>query len=329
MSTSRYAREVDLADLNNAHTLGILSVPPGSRVLDLGAADGSVARGLVERGCKVWAVEVDPSSATAAEAVCERVVVADVEQLDIASAFDGVDFDAVLLLDVLEHLRDPLPVLRRCAALVGSDGRLVLSIPNIAHAAVRLALLSGRFRYTERGLLDGTHLRFFDRAGVQQLLEDAGLVVVEDLRTTAGVTETEIPIDLDSFSSEVVAEATGDADSDTYQFVLVAGPGEAGGASGSLAPELQRRVHELEDRIRELEAAQRDVQFLRDDLALKEAYLVDLRAKNAEHAERERLLASELERHRHELDVLKDSLSWRITAPLRSLMAGRRSPRRP
>jgi 2-polyprenyl-3-methyl-5-hydroxy-6-metoxy-1,4-benzoquinol methylase len=322
MSTSRYAREVDLTDLNNAHTLGILAVPPGSRVLDIGAASGSVARGLVERDCKVWAVEIDPESARAAEPMCEQVVVADVEKLDIASAFDGVEFDAVLLLDVLEHLRDPLAVLRKCAAMVGGGGRLVMSIPNVAHAAVRLALLSGRFRYTERGLLDETHLRFFDRAAADQLLVDAELTVIEDLRTTAGLTETEIPIEPGSFPPEVIAEATRDPDSETYQFIFVATPRRDGAAlAGSLALELQRRVEELERMIRELETERRDIDFLEQDLRLKETYLIDLRAKLAEGAARERELEKDVRVYRAALAGVEHSFSWRITAPLRRLKA--------
>ena len=330
MSTSRYAQDIDLADLNSSRTLAILSVAPGSRVLDIGAADGSVARALVQRGCSVCAVEVDPASAREAEEHCEQVVIADVEELDVQDAFSGLDFDAVLLLDVLEHLRDPLAVLRNVTGVIREDGRVIVSIPNVAHAAVALALLSGRFRYTELGLLDRTHLRFFDKPAVDQLLADADLVVQEEFRVTRGPTETEIPIDPNAFSPDVLAHATQDPESATYQFVVVAAAGRDGADSpASLTGALKRRVDELEEVIREAEvharsleeqltrrhdaelsASRREVSLLHQDLHLKEKHLAKLRADGQA---RDASLAA-----------IQGSLSWRITAPLRAAKQRRR-----
>ena len=85
-------------------------------------------------------------------------------------------FDVVLLLDVLEHLRDPERILRRARrALTG--GRVIVSLPNVANVTVRLTLLFGRFEYTERGILDRTHLRFFTRRSALRMLRDAGFTV--------------------------------------------------------------------------------------------------------------------------------------------------------
>jgi len=71
----------------------------------------------------------------------------------------------------LEHLRNPWRVLEETQQLLKSEGYIVVSIPNIAHGAIRLALLQGRFEYTELGILDNTHLRFFTRKTVEQLFE--------------------------------------------------------------------------------------------------------------------------------------------------------------
>ncbi len=326
MSTSRYTQEIDLADLNNSHTLAILSVPPGSRVLDIGAADGSVARALVQRGCTVCAVEVDQPSARAAEEHCEQVVIADVEELDVNAAFGGLDFDVILLLDVLEHLRDPLAVLRNVSAVLREDGRLIVSIPNVAHAAVRLALLEGRFQYTELGLLDKSHLRFFDKPAADQLLADAGLVVQQELRVTRGPTETEITIDLAELPPDVVAVATRDPESETYQFVFVASRGVTAD-SLSLTQALQKRVDDLETIIREAEAeleqvvrrhdaelsaSRREVSLLHQDLQLKEKFIAELRGTVAQ-------AQAELRAREAGLTMVQSSLSWRVTSPLRSV----------
>ena len=262
MASSRYSYSVDLEDLNTSHSLAILSVRPGSRVLDIGAADGSVARVLAGRGCRVSAVERDESAARQAALVCEHVATGDIEHLDLEQALGGQRFDVVLLLDVLEHLREPLDVLKRAAAVLVPGGQIIASLPNVAHGAVRLALLRGSFEYTETGLLDRTHLRFFDRPAIEGLFRAAGLDIRDCLRVTRGLTETEIPIDPQAFLPAVVNEVAQDPESTTYQFVIVAVPGDESGAArggDSLAGRLQQRLLATERRFREVEGYARSV----------------------------------------------------------------------
>jgi len=262
VASSRYSYSVDLEDLNTSHSLAILSVRPGSRVLDIGAADGSVARVLAARGCRVSAVERDETAAREAALVCEHVATGDIENLDLDQALGGQRFDVVLLLDVLEHLREPLDVLKHAAAVLAPGGQIIASIPNVAHGAVRLALLRGSFEYTETGLLDRTHLRFFDRPAIEGLFRAAGLDIRDCLRVTRGLTETEIPIDPRAFPPAVVGEVAQDPESETYQVVIVAVPAaESGATSGveSLAGRLQQRLLATERRFREVEAYARSV----------------------------------------------------------------------
>ena len=219
---SRYARELDLRELN-AHTQGILLTPPGSDVLDVGTADGHpVVAGLTARGCRVWGVEIDEEAAAEAASMCESMVVGNVEQLDLAAAFGEQRFDVVLCLDVLEHLVEPLDTLRRLKDLLTPTGILVASIPNVTHAAVRLQLLDGRFTYTDTGLLDRTHVRFFDRTEVTALFDDAGLTVLERLEVRREPHETEIPVDLSAVPAETLAQVTADPDARVFQWMLVA-----------------------------------------------------------------------------------------------------------
>ena len=188
--TSRYQRDIETVLVNDSVAYAVAAVPPGARVLDIGAADGSVAAALGRTGCRVTGVEYDPETAEAAAAVCERIVVGDVEEMDLAGELDG-PYDAVLLLDVLEHLVDPVSVLRRIHPLLAPDGWLVLSVPNAAHAGLRLALLENRFDYADLGLLDRTHLRFFDHDGFVQLLADGGWTVLDETAVWREPTETE------------------------------------------------------------------------------------------------------------------------------------------
>jgi 2-polyprenyl-3-methyl-5-hydroxy-6-metoxy-1,4-benzoquinol methylase len=289
-----------------SHAQAVRMVTPGSTVLDVGAADGSVARPLSARGCRVWAVELDPGAAGKARAACERVIVGDVEAMDLEALLADQQFDYILCLDVLEHLRDPLAVLTRLRKHLATGGRVIASIPNVAHGAVRLSLLSGAFKYTRTGLLDSAHMRFFDRAGAEGLFADTGLRIVERLQVVRGLTETEIPVDPTAVAPAVLQQIRDDPDATTYQFILVGmladtANATALGTGGVSSTEMHGRdlqLHmervtshaslldielrdvraELERRMEELAIRHMELRHLRADLVVKEAFVTELRA---------------------------------------------------
>jgi 2-polyprenyl-3-methyl-5-hydroxy-6-metoxy-1,4-benzoquinol methylase len=162
-----------------AHGKMLSLVPPGSHVLDAGCSSGYLAEQLVARGCAVTGLELDPEAARLAERWCERVLVGDVERIDLD--LEPSTFDVVLCGDILEHLRDPRAALARWRPLLRPGGTLVLSTPNIANWSIRVALLFGSFRYTDRGILDRTHAHLFTRKSLLESLRLAGYrAVVED-----------------------------------------------------------------------------------------------------------------------------------------------------
>lgn len=152
--------------------LSFLGEGAGRRLLDVGAADGFLAEILTARGWVVTALERDQSLAEQARGKCAEVVVADLAEG--VPALCG-PFDAIVCADVLEHLGDPLSVLHALRPSLSREGWMVVSVPNVAHLWVRLSLLLGRFDYTERGILDRTHLRFFTRRTFLALLAEAEL----------------------------------------------------------------------------------------------------------------------------------------------------------
>jgi len=162
---------------HGGHAKLLALVGSGKRVLDVGCSSGYLARPLVERGCTVVGLERDPAAAEAARSVCADVLVGDVETT--ALPFEPGSFDVVLCGDLVEHLRDPEAFLVRVRPLLRAGGLLVLSTPNVANWALRLSLLAGRWRYTERGILDRTHVRLFTRKTLVETLERAGYRVVE------------------------------------------------------------------------------------------------------------------------------------------------------
>jgi 2-polyprenyl-3-methyl-5-hydroxy-6-metoxy-1,4-benzoquinol methylase len=175
MSASPYQLKSDPYS-SHAVILKRLGQGQGRRALDVGAADGFLSELLSRQGWQVTALERDPAQAAKARGRCHEVIVADLDQA--APKLSGT-FDAIVYGDVLEHLTDPLPVLVAINRSLAPAGRVVVSVPNVAHLWVRLQLLLGRWDYGDRGILDRTHLRFFTRRTFVRFLEEAGLSVTE------------------------------------------------------------------------------------------------------------------------------------------------------
>jgi SAM-dependent methyltransferase len=156
----------------SSHSLLLRQLPTinNRRVLDVGCASGYLTDLLAARGFHVTAVDLH----SAAPAGAAAFFTADLDQG--LPPLTG-PFDFIVCADVLEHLRDPLRLLRDMRALLAPDGALLLSLPNSGHWYFRANVLAGRFPQDDRGLFDRTHLHFFTWTGWLALLDRAGLRV--------------------------------------------------------------------------------------------------------------------------------------------------------
>jgi SAM-dependent methyltransferase len=164
--------------------LHVLSERPRPVVLDVGCGAGANAREIrrLAPDATLLGIEPHPHAAALARAACNEVFEGPLERwLDIES---GRRFDVVLLSDVIEHVADPLALLRRLAESPGlRSAAWLISVPNYAVWYNRLRTLAGRFSYTWSGLYDRTHLRFFTRRSLHELLARAGRQVVAEAST--------------------------------------------------------------------------------------------------------------------------------------------------
>jgi 2-polyprenyl-3-methyl-5-hydroxy-6-metoxy-1,4-benzoquinol methylase len=290
---SKYETKLNLDDRSSSHALIIELLGLDKQVLDVGCATGNLAEVLAGRGCRVTGIDIDPEAARQAEKHCERVIVGDVESLDLGAELDEADFDVIVFGDVLEHLKDPLQTLRRFKPFLQTEGYVIASIPNIAHGSVRLALMQGRFRYRSLGLVDDTHLRFFTRETVEQLFDDAGFLIADLRRTTRGVFDTEIEIDREQLHPEVLRMVEEDPEASTYQFVLSA---YRFGEAGMLAQDVRllseqlasrdRMIYELNRKLRNFEELKRLLDDRTEQLAEKEQEVSRLAHEIAERNDR-------------------------------------------
>lgn len=290
-----YSADIDLTDENNSHTLIVKLVGRGRRVLDLGCADGSLGQALTARGCTVTGVELDPEAARIAERVLHEVHVADLETTDLAELLPGREFDAVVLGDVLEHMSDPDVVLRAVSGLLAPNGCVVASVPNVAHGGVRLALLTGAWEYQDRGLLDRTHLRFFTRRSMLELLEQAGLLPLEVRATTVGVFEGEVRVAPQAVPADAVALVESDPDALAYQFVVKAVVDKPESELAAVAHAIRRLERDLEGARRSASAGEASIQesaVLRAESQVAKAHVLalekEIRELESELAERDK-----------------------------------------
>ncbi|MGW8283984.1 MAG: bifunctional glycosyltransferase/class I SAM-dependent methyltransferase, partial [Gemmatimonadota bacterium] len=158
----------------SSHSAALSTVPDGSRVLDIGCGPGDFARELMKKGCSVDGADqflpADPTAFT------EFRIWRDPDPLP----YRLNDYSWVLLLDVLEQVRNPEAFLDRLRSSSKShDGtpKILITTGNVAFWIVRIQALLGNFNYGKRGILDRTHTRLYTFRSLRTLLRQCGFKV--------------------------------------------------------------------------------------------------------------------------------------------------------
>lgn len=147
------------------------------RILEVGAGFGELGRILSDRAdVEIDAIEINPEASIHLKYFYRKHWIGDIENFDLNILAD--DYDCIIFPDVLEHLVNPWNVLRILAERLPPGGTIIASIPNVRNIGLLYRIfLQGRWDYQESGLLDRTHLRFFTRYSIIELIENSGLVI--------------------------------------------------------------------------------------------------------------------------------------------------------
>jgi SAM-dependent methyltransferase len=183
----------------------VLAERPAPVVLDVGSGAGANAREIrrLAPEATIAGIEPNPAAARLARAAADEVFEGTLESW--LEAEHDRRFDAVLLSDVIEHVADPLALLRRLNEHPGTRvAAWLVSVPNYAVWYNRLRTLAGSFSYSWSGLYDRTHLRFFTRKSLRELLERAGRSVTDE-RSTPSLVQSAAPLLRRPFESRVDA----------------------------------------------------------------------------------------------------------------------------
>lgn len=120
------------------------------------------------------------SEAIEAKKVLDHVIVGDIDSKEVLSRIKKLEkFDIIFAAALIEHLHNPWDSLKEWKKFLKKDGKLILSTSNVLHFSQRLKFLQGKFEYTDYGILDNTHLRFFTANTFPRLIKDCGYHVQE------------------------------------------------------------------------------------------------------------------------------------------------------
>ena len=152
-------------------------VGPHSRVLVIGRDTWPLSRTLSSAECRVAVVETRHDAPAGSATFSERVVVGDPDSLNLDTTLHGQQFDAIVAVRLLEHVRNPVEMLTALGKRLSAGGRVVAAVPNVTHGRIRLWFLAGR---SPAGLLSAdaaSPSHWYDGAGLRRTFERAGFVI--------------------------------------------------------------------------------------------------------------------------------------------------------
>jgi 2-polyprenyl-3-methyl-5-hydroxy-6-metoxy-1,4-benzoquinol methylase len=155
------------------------------KILEIGCGQANFSSQFVKNGVEVWGVEPDASAAKEASKELFKVFTGTIDQA--IKDLPDIYFDVIIINDVLEHLTYPLEVLKKLKIKLKENGVTVTSIPNVRYSKNIFNLTFKRdWKYTESGILDNTHFRFFTKKSIKRMHIDAGY----SIETIKGINRT-------------------------------------------------------------------------------------------------------------------------------------------
>jgi SAM-dependent methyltransferase len=149
------------------------------KVLDIGCGSGVFGQAIKNRiNCEVVGITYSQEEFDSAVNLLDKVILMDLNEPDF-SRLEVRSFDCIICSHVLEHLYWPRQLLKKLAGSISPSCKLVVALPNVLNFRQRLEFLKGNFKYSDWGVMDRTHFRFFDWDTSLKLLEESGYTVVE------------------------------------------------------------------------------------------------------------------------------------------------------
>ncbi len=196
-------------------------IPQGSKILDVGAGSGLLAKLFKYVGKDIIIDGVEPNK--------YAIAIAKDEYRKFYNGFvqDYIDdilkekYDYIVFADVIEHIDNPIKVFKDFFKQLDLSTKIIISTPNVAFGSVRLSLMNGRFDYVDSGILESTHLRFYTLDTLKKLILSLNLNIEKLYFLIRNINNTEINIQDLNCNPMMVYLVSKDELSHVYQFLLV------------------------------------------------------------------------------------------------------------
>lgn len=147
-----------------------------NRILDVGCGSGELGRHVKEKiACEYWGITYLQDEQNLASRWLDLVLLEDLDRYDTCNLGK---FDCIICSHVLEHLHNPKRLLEQLTSNLTPGGILIVALPNVLYWSQRIEFIRGNFKYTNGGLMDSTHLHFFEWQTSRRLIEESGFEVV-------------------------------------------------------------------------------------------------------------------------------------------------------
>lgn len=232
-----YNFQLDMTS-RNSNSVIINNILPNTKVLEVGCAYGRMTKYLKEQlNCQVDIIEINVAYGDSAKAYARRSFIGNViGNIETNDCFNSVQYegqylinsmvcsiraqyDYIIFADVLEHTHNPKEILCKYSSLLAKDGKIWISIPNIAHNAVIIDLMKNKFEYRDVGLMDKTHLKFFTSSSLEQMINEIGLNIFKKENLINAVENCEFMNGYAELPLEVARYLYHRPDAEVYQFV--------------------------------------------------------------------------------------------------------------
>ena len=167
--------------VHEQHNPDLLKLIPiqSKKLIEVGCSSGALAREFKKISTNSYwlGVEIDPTYAELARRYCDECIVLNIENAPENFWEETKNADCWIFGDTLEHLKDPWSILKLIRENISHKGSVVACIPNAQHWSIQAKLSIGDFRYEASGLLDKTHLRWFTRQTIIEMLDQSGFQI--------------------------------------------------------------------------------------------------------------------------------------------------------
>ncbi len=156
-------------------------IPLGdNKILEIGCGQGATLIKLKELGkaSEVVGLDINKDVLLKNRYKLDNILIGDIESLEIP--YSEEYFDIIICADILEHLIDPWNTIKKLKKYIKNSGLLIVSIPNIRYIkSIYSIAVMGDFKYSDAGILDKTHLRFFCKRNMEELIHYAGFYILK------------------------------------------------------------------------------------------------------------------------------------------------------